>query len=229
MITKEHILDRISETFPFLRDATEELKSQISEHALYTEIPKGEFILVEGDECKHFVMVLSGMARVYKTSESGREITLYRLRKGDTCILTASCALSDRNFPAVAVAEEDVEAVLIPSQIFQDWVNRFDLWRNHVFTLLSESLSEMMSTLEEVAFRRMDLRIAEFLVRSSESNNLNIDARHQDIAMELGSSREVVSRILKNFEYEKLIELKRGSILILDRDQLIKNITREKF
>ncbi|MBI5664331.1 MAG: Crp/Fnr family transcriptional regulator [Nitrospirae bacterium] len=179
-------------------------------------IPKGEFIFLEGDECRQLALILAGTVRVYKPAESGREITLYRLGPGESCILTASCIFAHGSFPAVAVTEEDIEAGVIPSLIFREWISRHDIWRTYVFNLLSKRLSEVIATIEEVAFRRMDIRIAEMLVKLHSLYKEGIKTTHQDIAMELGTSREVVSRILKNFEYENLISLKRGIIQVND-------------
>jgi CRP/FNR family transcriptional regulator len=222
MDNKMDLLDKLCPAFPFLKDAPEEVRKELLDHAALARIPKGEFIFFEEDECKHLALMLSGNVRVYKPAESGREITLYRLGKGDSCILTASCIFSQNNFPAVAVTEEDSEAVVIPSSVFREWINSYEIWRDFVFKLLSRSLSEVIATVEEVAFRRMDMRIAEFLVNSSRTGSDGIKITHQDIASELGTSREVVSRILKHFEYEKLISMGRGTIVIRDIDALLK-------
>ncbi|MEN8264929.1 MAG: Crp/Fnr family transcriptional regulator [Nitrospirota bacterium] len=213
---KNSTLEKICDAFPFLRDAGKDVREDVTAHAQIARIPKGTFIFFEGDECKQLALVLSGSVRVYKPAESGREITLYRLGKGDSCVLTASCIFSRNPFPAIAYVEDDIEVAAVPSNVFRDWVNRFEVWRNYVFNLLSKRLSEVIATVEEVAFRRVDVRIAEFLLRLPRTNNDEIRMTHQDIAMELGTSREVVSRILKHFEDEKLIILSRGTITILN-------------
>ncbi len=220
MNDKNAVFEKICLAFPFLKDAGKDVRDEVLKYSEVARIPKGTFIFFEGDECKQLALILSGTARVYKPAESGREITLYRLVKGDSCVLTASCIFSHNPFPAIATAEDDIEAIAIPSNVFRDWVNRFEVWRNYVFNLLSKRLSEIIATIEEVAFRRMDTRIAEFLVKLYVTENDSIKTTHQDIAMELGTSREVVSRILKHFEYEKLISLSRGTITILDINSL---------
>ena len=224
MREEKHLLDRIFSAFPFIETSGEEVRHQIIKHGANVKIPKGKIIFLEGDDCKQLALILSGVVRVYKPAESGREITLYRLGKGESCVLTASCIFTQNSFPAVAVADEEIEAVVIPSNIFRDWINQYEIWRNYVFNLLSKRLSEVITTLEEVAFRRMDLRIAEFLVKSSGPEDGGIRTTHQDIAMELGTSREVVSRILKHLEYEGLISLSRGIISIRDIDGLTKKM-----
>ena len=220
MNEKNPMLEKICDAFPFLRDAGNDVREEVTAHAQIARIPKGTFIFFEGDECKQLALVLSGTVRVYKPAESGREITLYRLGKGDSCVLTASCIFSRNPFPAIAFVEDDIEVAAVPSSVFRDWINRFEVWRNYVFNLLSKRLSEVIATVEEVAFRRVDVRIAEFLLNLSRTNSDEIRITHQDIAMELGTSREVVSRILKHFEDEKLIALSRGVITILNMGSL---------
>jgi CRP/FNR family transcriptional regulator len=223
---KNSVLEKVAGTFNFLNNAGSDVKQEVIAHASIAQIPMGSFIFIEGDECKNIALILSGVVRVYKPAESGREITLYRLGRGDSCVLTASCIFSRSRFPAVAIVEENIEAAVIPSIIFRSWINRFEIWRNYIFDLLSKRLTEVISTVEEVAFRRMDIRIAEFILNLSETNRDVVSITHNDIAMELGTSREVVSRILKHFEYENLIELKRGTIIVRNFDGLTEKINQ---
>lgn len=229
MNERSHVFEKISGAFPFLRGADTEIRNQILAHAVIARIPKGKIIFLEGDECSQLALILSGVVRVYKPAESGREITLYRLLRGESCVLTASCIFSKGRFTAVAVTEEDVEAAMVPAGIFRDWIRRHDIWRGYIFDLLSKRLAEIIATIEEVAFRRMDIRIAEHILRLAVANDKEIRTTHHDIAMELGTSREVVSRILKQFEYEKLISLGRGTISILDMKDLEKKAAQAGF
>ncbi len=229
MATKEKEVDRFFQTFPFLLGANEEIKNKVLDHATVAAIPKGNIIFNEGDECRQMAFILSGTVRVYKAAESGREITLYRLRAGESCILTASCIFSNTYFPAIAVVEEEVEAALIPSNIFRTWINSYEIWRKYTFNLLSQRFMEIMDVLEEVAFGRLDIRIAKLILKLSANKQDDLKIKHQDIAMELGSSREVVSRILEQFAYENILVLKRGSIMIQDIDKLKSKIKQEHF
>ena len=229
MTTKEKELDRFFHIFPFLLDSDESIRDQVLDHLTVMTIPKGDIIFNEGDECRQMAFILSGIVRVYKTGETGREITLYRLRSGDSCILTASCIFSHSNFPAIAVAEEDVEAAVVPSNIFRKWLNLHEVWRNYTFNLLAQRFSEIMTVLEEVAFKRLDIRIAKLILNLSENKQDDLKIKHKDIAMELGSSREVVSRILEQFASENILVLKRGSIMVQDIDKLKRKIRQEQF
>jgi CRP/FNR family transcriptional regulator len=176
-------------------------------------------VFVEGDRADAIALLISGVVRVYKIGETGREITLYRFGNGESCILTANAILSQKNFPAIATVEKEAEAVMIPAETFRDWVRRYDLWREFVFDLLSERLSSVMAIVEEVAFRRMDVRVVTFLSeRLGQSDSIQIT--HQEIAAELGSSREVISRILEDLSALGIIGVSRGTIKVLDRETL---------
>jgi CRP/FNR family transcriptional regulator len=211
--------EQIARFLPILEHADPGLLREFQDTAFFTRIPKGRDVFIEGDQVDAIALLISGVVRVYKIGETGREITLYRFGNGESCILTANAILSQKNFPAVATVEQDAEAVMIPADTFRDWVRRYDLWREFVFELLSQRLSSVMAIVEEVAFRRMDARLATLLAERSRRSDL-IHMTHQEIAAELGSSREVISRILEDFSAQGLVEGSRGLIKILDRDSI---------
>jgi CRP/FNR family transcriptional regulator len=153
--------------------------------------------------------------RVYQIGESGREVTLYRFHPGESCVLTANAILTRQTFPAIATVEQEAEAILIPAETFRDWVQRHDLWRDFFFDLVSQRLASVMSLVDEVAFRRLDMRIAALLLERAALQN-PIRITHQEIAAELGSSREVISRILEDLADRGLVRPERGSISIED-------------
>lgn len=197
----------------------EELKIEFSRNSILKKVPKGEIIAFEGDECHYLPFVLEGIIRIYKLAESGREITLYRLGKGESCILTASCLMSKKSFPATACSETDIQILLIPSEVFRNWVSKYQYWNTYLYSLLSERLAEVIMMIEEVAFKRMDIRLAEYLLGNVDKTDHMI-ITHKTIASELGSSREVVSRLLKNFEQENWIKLFRNKIKLTDKNKL---------
>jgi CRP/FNR family transcriptional regulator, anaerobic regulatory protein len=218
MLTEEQF-DRILHTLPVLQRAGPELQREFRETAFHARIPAGKDVFVEGDEAEAIALLLSGMVRVYKISETGREITLYRFGQGESCILTANAILGSKSFPAIATVVEDAEAVMIPAEAFRDWVKRHDLWREFVFDLLSERLATVLTVLDEVVFQRMDRRLAAMLLaRSGGGDQLRIT--HQEIASELGSSREVISRLLEDLAGAGVVASGRGTIEILDRQGL---------
>jgi CRP/FNR family transcriptional regulator len=197
-----------------------EFRSQFAHYASLVDLPQGSTICWEGDACEQLSIVASGVVRVYKVGESGREITLYRLERGQSCILTASCILSHVRFPALAIAETDVQAIVVPSFVVRSWMQRFPEWQEYVFSLMAERVSDIIATVEEVAFRRMDTRIARYLLESTDGEEA-VAITHQEIAYDLGTAREVVSRVLKEFERDGLVSLSRGEVAVLDRQRLI--------
>jgi CRP/FNR family transcriptional regulator, anaerobic regulatory protein len=218
MISQESYT-RIANILPTLQRADPQLVREFQEATFLAQIPSGKNVFVENERTDAIAILLSGEVRVYKVGETGREITLYRFGVGESCILTANAILSEQSFPALATVEQEAEAVMIPANIFRDWVRRYDLWRNFVFDLLSQRLTSMMTIVDEVAFQRVDTRIALLLLNRSQIQN-PIYITHQEIAAELGSSREVISRILEGFAREKLILTSRGTIKILDFESL---------
>ncbi|NJL81272.1 MAG: Crp/Fnr family transcriptional regulator [Richelia sp. SM2_1_7] len=144
------------------------------------------------------------------------------LEKGDSCILTASCIISKKAFPAFAITETEVEAMIIPANSLRKWIMQSQIWQNYIFGLLSQRLANVIEIVEEVAFRRMDSRIASYLFKSGDNCVEAIYITHEEIAQELGTSREVVSRILKTFEKQGLLSLSRGVIKRKNWDELEK-------
>ncbi|MCO6449721.1 MAG: Crp/Fnr family transcriptional regulator [Caldilineales bacterium] len=207
---------RALNALPFLKNAGSQPAEEFKRAAFFARIPAGHDVFVEGDVADAIALLISGVVRVYKIGETGREITLYRFGLGESCILTANAILSRQTFPAIATVEQDAEAILIPADTFRDWVRRYDAWRDFVFDLLSQRLSHVMLLVDEVAFRRMDARIAALLAEQCRRQN-PIRITHQEIAAELGSSREVISRILVDFAAAGLIETGRGTIKVLDQ------------
>lgn len=218
MINTEQF-NRIALAMPLLQRADTSLINELKREAQFAKIPAGHDVFVDGDRVDGIALLLSGVVRVYKIGETGREITLYRFGLGQSCILSANAIISQKSFPAIATVEEDAEAVIIPADIFREWVRRYDLWREFVFELLSERLSTVMAIVDEVVFQRLDRRVASLLLNQARVQN-PMRITHQEIAAELGSSREVISRILEDFSREGLIHSGRGTIEILDFESL---------
>ena len=214
-----NLFDLLGKQFPILAE-TPSLADAIAEHAQLVTLPSGKTICFEGDDCTHLALITSGTARVFKLAESGREITLYRIESGECCILTASCMLSGRVFPATASVEDDLQAILIPTARVTAWMQTHEAWRHFLWDLLAERLGDVISLIEEVAFRRMDRRLADYLVEQADSRGSLLQATHQQIAADLGTSREVVSRMLKDFQLRGTLDLARGRIKIHDLDDL---------
>ena len=211
----EFQFSRLAQSLPLLQNADAALVREFQQAATFARIPAGQDVFLEGDRVEGIALLISGVVRVYKIGGTGREITLYRFGLGQSCILSANAILNQIAFPAIATVEQDAEAVIIPSATFRDWVRRYDLWREFVFDLLSQRLSSLMTIVDEVAFQRMDARLASFLrTRSRVQNPMRIT--HQEIASELGTSREVISRLLEDLSARGLVRSARGEIEVLD-------------
>ena len=218
MIDQNQVI-RLSLALPILQHADAQLLREFQQSAFLARIPKGHDVFLEGNQVDAIALLISGVVRVYKIGETGREITLYRFGNGQSCILTANAILSQKTFPAIATVEKEAEAVMIPAATFREWVVRYDLWREFVFDLLSRRLSSVMEIVDEIAFRRMDTRVASFLLTRIRVQN-PIRITHQEIAAELGSSREVISRLLEDLNERGFIRSGRGEIEVLDIEGL---------
>ncbi len=212
--------ETIFATFPFLEKLSDKEKNAFLTQVQPTNLAKDRSIYLEGDCCHSLPLIISGSVRIYKLGENGREITLYHLGKGDSCILTASCIMSQKDFPAFAVTETDVEVITIPADSLRTWIMHNSIWQAYIFGLLSQRLASVIEIVEEVAFRRMDCRIASYLLEIGNTNTETVQRTHKEIAQELGTSREVVSRILKTFEKEKLLSLSRKMIELNNCEKL---------
>lgn len=172
-------------------------------------------------DCLGFFLVRSGMLRVYMLSEEGREITLYRLGPGDMCVLSASCVLSAITFDVNVDAEEDTELLMISAHLFAQLSESNVYVECFAYKLATERFSDVMWAMQQILFMSMDKRLAVFLwdeLAKSQGDTIRIT--HEQAARYIGSAREVVTRMLKYFASEGIVELSRGGIRITDRQKL---------
>lgn len=210
---------RVARAFPFLATAPGGAIAGFRAAAVNLRAAAGKPLFREGDAAGALPFVLAGSIRVFKVGRNGREITLYRFGAGETCILTANAILTGRRLPAAAVVEERLDAVAVPASSLQRWVGEHGLWRQFVFELLSDRLVDVLGIVDTVVFRRMDARVAELLLDRSRRQN-PVRVTHQAIAAELGTSREVVSRIVEGIAAADLVRVGRGRIEVLDPGRL---------
>ncbi len=224
MIVDPALRQRLLNTFPFLGGADDGFRKSFWSAATMTRLPAGQTIGRQGGECAHLALVAEGTARVYRLGENGREITLYRIRPGESCVLTASCILRQGAFPAFAQCETAVDAVLVSQGEVERWMRDYPAWRAFVFGLVSDRLLEVIELLDAVAFGRLDRRLAALLCSRLGPSGLGAGAEipvtHQALAAELGSSREVVSRLLGSLEDQGIVATGRGTIRVLDPQRL---------
>lgn len=207
--------EQISEAFPFLQSIPRASRDAFLAQAVRKSLENKQVLVRDGNECAYLPFVLEGTLRVFKTSETGKELTLYRIERGESCILTATCILNGSSFPAIAEAEGSTDVLLAPAKLLVRFVEEYAEWRRFVFRLYSKRLEIVLSLVEEVAFHHIDSRIAAYLLKFVEGQKGVASKTHAEIASELGTSREVVTRILRDFEADGMIETLRGKIRIL--------------
>jgi len=207
--------------YPVLeRHADAECRSRLAE-AQVVDIPAATTLFHEADPCDNFMWLLEGEVRIFKNSESGREVTLYRVEPGELCLLSLNSLMGGQSYPACAVSETPVKGIAISAAQFRDFLDSSSGFRNYVLQTLTERLSEMMTLISDIAFRRLDLRLACLLgQRFERSRGQPLRITHAELAHELGTTREVVSRILKEFERQECVRLTRGEIHLVSQDGL---------
>lgn len=195
-----------------LQELPRTLRELLALNARRITAPRGTVFFDVDQPCRFFVLITEGVLRVFRPGED-REIFLYTVERGQSCILTVSCLMGQTRYPARGVVEEDVVGYALPRPIFMELLDRSADFRHFIFELFGDRLTGLMALIEEVAFRRLDQRLAAHLLERGPV----ILATHRELANELGTAREVISRILKQFEQEGLVRLERGAIHVLDR------------
>lgn len=217
----DSVIANLHQKFEFLQHCDKKNRQEFIKQAIHVQLRKSDHVCQQGNDCTHLALLLKGSVRVYTLAETGREITLYRIHVGQSCILTASCIQSDVVFPAFAICDNAIEAVLIPSTYLQKCLDESTVWRRYIFGLVSQRMTSVISLVEEVAFHKLDQRIACLLLQYQQKNHSStIQVTHQQIALELGTSREVVSRILLDFQQDRMVKLIRGSITLLNYEKI---------
>ncbi|MEE9303685.1 MAG: Crp/Fnr family transcriptional regulator [Thiotrichaceae bacterium] len=183
-------------------------------------VKEGMVVCHEGQICADLVVLTAGVVRVYKPAEDGRSISLYHISAGESCILTAGCILNQQVFPAIAEAKTDVEGFAIPAKQVKQWMNESEIWRDYIISILSQRFADVIDLANSLAFEELKQRIITWILRNVSGENNEIIITHQEIAEELGTSREVVSRKLKKLENERLITLSRGKLSHVDIEGL---------
>ncbi|MEW9920949.1 Crp/Fnr family transcriptional regulator [Marimonas sp. MJW-29] len=187
----------------------------LDKKAKSAKIAKGTVIFGPGNPAQNLLLLVKGTVRVQQLSEAGREIVLYRVHAGESCVLTTACLLAFEEYSAEGIAETDVEAILISRDDFDELVSVSKEFRAFVFEAYSRRITDLFLVIEEIAFKRMDIRVAQKLLElRGEDSTLHLT--HQQLAVELGTAREVISRQLKEFERRNWLTLSRGVIELRD-------------
>ena len=203
--------DTLIALYPILATLTARTRQRLQARAQFLELPAGTTVFDERQACRGFPFVISGSIRVVKAAPNGRELPLYRVTPGETCIISSACLLGQAPYNARGVTEADTTLLVVPNEDFQALLGE-QAFRDFVFQLFSERIADLMQLIEEVAFRKLDQRLAALLLGKGQ----RLHTTHQQLADELGSVREIVSRLLKGLAEQGLVALSREQIEILD-------------
>ena len=203
---------RVLERFPIFRELPAERLEWLLAQGRIVHAPRDSRVFAEREACRGFPLVLEGGVRVVKAAPNGREIVLYRVEPGEGCVLSGGCLLAHAGYSATGIAAEQSEIFLIPPAAFEALLLGFEPFRRFVFAMYGQRLAEVATLVEEVAFRRLDARLAQLLVRRGPV----VATTHQALADELGSVREIVSRLLRGFEERRWVELERERVTVRD-------------
>ena len=202
--------------FPELTSLSAAHRAQLVDRSHRVEVPGGTIVFSPGAPCGAYLLVLSGSVRVQMIADTGREIVLYRVRRGESCVLTTAALVGEEAYSAEGVVEAPTAAVTVPRPVFEELLASSDAFRRFVFAGFGRRVAEILATMQAAVFHRVDARLARLLAAAAEP----VTTTHRELAAELGTAREVVSRHLDAFERRGLVRRRRGGIDILDRPGL---------
>jgi CRP/FNR family transcriptional regulator len=207
----QEVARELRSLYPALGSLSDSALAAVLDRMQLLRVPAGTPMFGEGSPCRQFPLVLEGSIRVAKSSE-GRELQLYRVMPGESCVLTGGCLVGGRDYPATGVVEQDARLVVLPKLLFDELLATHAPFRQYVFSLFAERLTELMALVEAVAFHKLDRRLAGALL----GHGRLVAMTHQQLADEVGSVREIVTRVLRSFADQGLVRLSRGSVEVLD-------------
>lgn len=221
-MTREQVLAK----FEFYHKARPDFQQRVRDAGQIVRVKPGGYFVCEGDHAPGVGLIGDGALRVFKSSASGREITLYWVRAGELCLLNLLGTMTGVPSPAHARVEEDLTALVVPHETFRGWIGADATLRTHVLSVMTAGMVEVMALVEEIAFKKLDLRLAQYLCdrffgggsagAGAGAGVTELQVTHEAIAAELGSAREPISRLLKEFENQGAIVLNRGRITLGD-------------
>ncbi|MCK5066285.1 MAG: Crp/Fnr family transcriptional regulator [Bacteroidales bacterium] len=200
----------VKKHFPFFESG---LRSAISEAGTFREFEAGQELIREDQYIKSFPIVLSGMIRVCRTDDTGNELLLYYLRPGEVCTVSLICCMDRTRSRVKAVTEVETTTIVVPVELLDNWMTKYQTWKEYVMRSMQMRFDELLNALDSIAFLKMDERLEKFFTdRYSSTGSMIFEGSHHDVAMAMNSSREVISRLLKQMEKKGLIKLSRGRI-----------------
>lgn len=200
----------VKKRFPFFESG---LRDAIQAEGTYREFAAGEELIREDQFIRSFPIVLSGMIRVGRTDEAGNELLLYYLRPGEVCTVSLTCCMDRTRSRVKAITEEPTSAILVPVELLDGWMSEYQTWKEYVMRSMQKRFDELLDALDSIAFLKMDERLEKFFTdRYKTTGSTRFEGSHQDVAQAMNSSREVISRLLKQMEKKGMVALSRGRI-----------------
>jgi len=196
-----------------------DIRADLVRGSQIVRVPAGTQVFEPGQSADRLLLLLDGTVRVQQRSETGREVFLYRVHAGESCVLTTASMLAFENYSADGIAETDVTAVAIPRATFDELVGRSKVFREFVFTAYSRRITDLFTLIDDIVFQRMDVRLASRLLELADENGV-VHATHAVLGTELGTAREVVSRTLSEFQRRGWVQQSRGEVRIVARTGL---------
>lgn len=208
-----------SEKFAGLSDLEPNLRRDLEARSKVVDVPEGTTVFGPGASADNLLLMLDGTVRVQQVSDTGREIVLYRVEAGESCVMTTACLIAHEDYVAEGITETPCRAVMIPRHVFDDLAARSEPFRRFVFASYAQRITDLFGVIEALAFQRVDIRLAQRLLRLAGDDG-TLKTTHQKLATELGTAREVVSRQLQEFQRRGWIDLGRGVVVLKDCDRL---------
>ncbi|MFK8045766.1 MAG: Crp/Fnr family transcriptional regulator [Crocinitomicaceae bacterium] len=203
-----------TQKYPILND--EKLVDQILKVAKIQKIAAQEILVDIGQEITHFPLIVDGSLKIQREDADGREVFLYYVESGNTCAATVTCCLKSKRSNIRATVEEDSKILNIPINYMDEWICMYPVWRAYIFQSFSNRFDDLLNAVDQLAFKKMDERLLEYLKNTASLiKGSTVHMSHQEIAIDLNTSREVISRLLKQLELAELVQLGRGKIEIL--------------
>jgi CRP/FNR family transcriptional regulator, anaerobic regulatory protein len=210
-IDQTFIEEELGKYFPQLSEV--KLREEILRVSRLIEVPRGEIMINYGTYIKLIPLVIEGSVKISRQFEDGRELFLYHLYPGESCAISVSCCMSMEPSPFFAIAEDDTKIIGIPVEYMEVWQKKYTSWNQFILTTYENRFKELVLTLDDIAFKKLDERLVEYLQKKSEAqDSLSIQITHQQIAEELNTARESISRLLKTMEGKGMIELGRNTV-----------------
>jgi len=218
-------MNAAEQVFKFFPSFQIGLVQNITQHCSITEAGSGEVIMKTGQYIRHTVLLIKGKVKIYREDQEGNEFFMYYLQPGQACAVSMICTTKAQASQVMAKVEEDAVLIMIPLQLMDKWMTEFKSWYEFVIDTYRGRFEEVLMVIDQIAFRGMDERLEFYLKRNAEANaTTHIKASHQEIANDLSTSREVISRLLKKMEQRGFVQLHRSHIELLN--QFVTKVTK---